>query len=198
MSEPSDDLRLSRDAALVLFDMLSRAGPTGAVRPVDSAEQRVLWDLEAELERLLPEPFLKNHDELLAAARDRLREDAPAEPATKTLVAYLDVDETLVRSVGSKRIPITAVVERVRELQASGARLYCWSSGGAEYAHASAVELGIAACFVDFLPKPQLMVDDQPPAEWRNLVCLRPNEISSMSVSEIESAIGKTRQNPSE
>jgi hypothetical protein len=54
-------------------------------------------------------------------------------------------------------------------------------------------ELAIAECFVDFLTKPHLMVDDQPPAEWRNLVCLHPNEVSSMTVTEIESATSRNR-----
>ncbi|HEX2874933.1 MAG TPA: hypothetical protein VHP33_26965 [Polyangiaceae bacterium] len=188
MTAPVDDeVHLSRDVALVLFEMLARATPTGAVRPADSADQRALWDLEAELERLLPEPFLPNYSELLEAARGRLRDPEPALPTPPKLVAFVDVDDTLVRSVGSKRIPIPTVVQRVRDLHSSGARLYCWSSGGSEYAHASSVELGIADCFVDFLAKPQLMVDDQPPAEWRNLVSLHPNEISSMTVTEIES-----------
>lgn len=120
----------------------------------------------------------------------------PAQPERPKLVVFVDVDDTLVRSVGSKRIPIPHVVQRVRELHANGAQLTCWSTGGASYAHASAVELGIADCFVDFLAKPQLMVDDQPPAEWRNLVCLHPNEISSMTVSEVEVAASGGRQQP--
>ena len=58
-------------------------------------------------------------------------------------------------------------IERVRELHRSGATLYRWSAGGAEYAQATAVELGVAECFVAFLPKPNVMIDDQPAAEWR-------------------------------
>jgi catechol 2,3-dioxygenase-like lactoylglutathione lyase family enzyme len=126
-------------------------------------------------------------------ARARPRDPEPAQPSQPKLVVFVDVDDTLVRSVGSKRIPISHVVQRVRELHASGAQLTCWSTGGATYAHASAIELGIADCFVDFLAKPQLMVDDQPPADWRNLVCLHPNEISSMTLSEVESAASGRR-----
>jgi phosphoglycolate phosphatase-like HAD superfamily hydrolase len=189
MSDLVDNIHLSRDVALVLFELLSRAAPTGAVRPVDSAEQRALWDLEAELERLLPEPLLVNYPQLLEAARHRLRDVESAQPPPQKLVAFVDVDDTLVRSAGSKRIPIPGVVQRVRDLHSAGARLYCWSTAGSEYAHAAAVELGIAECFVDCLAKPQLMVDDQPPSEWRRLVCLHPNQISSMSVDEIESAV---------
>ncbi len=82
-------------------------------------------------------------------------------------VVFVDVDDTLVRSVGTKRIPMTAVVARVRELHAAGVALYLWSSGGAEYARASAAELGIAQCFVAFLPKPDVYLDDQAVHEWR-------------------------------
>jgi hypothetical protein len=37
---------------------------------------------------------------------------------------FVDVDDTLVRSFGSKRIPITAMVALVRDLNDSGAALY--------------------------------------------------------------------------
>ena len=48
-----------------------------------------------------------------------------------------------------------------------GAALYLWSSGGADYARASAVELGIEGCFVAFLPKRDVYLDDQAVDEWR-------------------------------
>ena len=79
----------------------------------------------------------------------------------------VDVDDTLIRSAGTKRIPMPAVVEQVRRLHAEGATLYLWSSGGADYARDSAVELGIAHCFADFLPKPDVYIDDQTVEEWR-------------------------------
>ena len=84
------------------------------------------------------------------------------------MIVFVDVDDTLVRSVGSKRIPMPRVVERVRTLHAEGAVMYLWSTGGAEYARTSAAELGISDCFVGFLPKPNLIIDDQPVAEWRS------------------------------
>ena len=95
-------------------------------------------------------------------------------------VVFVDVDDTLVRSAGSKRIPIDAVVERVRALKQAGATLYCWSTGGAEYARASASEVGLEDCFVLFLPKPTIMIDDQPPAEWRLCRCVHPFNIASI------------------
>lgn len=189
MSDPDDRLQLSRDVALVLFEMLSRAAPDGAIRPVDSAEQRALRDLQCELERTLPEPFLPSYGEIVKAARGRLREPEAKGPGGPTpLVMFVDVDDTLVRSAGSKRFPMRSMIERVRELHAAGVRLYCWSSGGAEYAHRSAVELGLADCFSGFLSKPDLLIDDLPQIVGKTLVCLHPNEAASMSVDEIIAA----------
>lgn len=100
------------------------------------------------------------------------------------LVVYVDVDDTLVRSFGAKRIPMDGPIRHVRALHASGVVMYCWSSGGAEYARASAAELEIEACFAGFLPKPNVMIDDQRVAEWRALVEVHPNEAASKDAAE--------------
>lgn len=94
----------------------------------------------------------------------------------KQIVIYVDVDDTFVRSIGSKRIPIPNVVRQIRRLAADKAILYCWSSGGAEYAKASAEEFGIADCFIGFLPKPNVLLDDQNVSQWRDLKQIHPNE----------------------
>ncbi|MBC8135937.1 MAG: hydrolase [Fibrella sp.] len=91
-------------------------------------------------------------------------------------IVFVDVDDTLLRDVGGKQIPISATVRYVRTLHETGAEIYCWSSGGAAYARASAEKLDIADCFVAFLPKPQVMIDDQTPSEWRTLRVIHPNE----------------------
>ena len=85
----------------------------------------------------------------------------------KQRVVFIDVDDTLVRSAGTKRIPMPAVVKRVRELHQRGDALYLWSSGGADYARSSAIELDIADCFLAFLPKPDVYLDDQTVEDWR-------------------------------
>ena len=92
------------------------------------------------------------------------------------MVIYVDVDDTFVRSYGTKRIPITAVIGHIRALHELGATLYCWSSGGADYAQASAEEFGLAGCFTAFLPKPDVLLDDQNVADWRRLRQVHPNE----------------------
>lgn len=102
----------------------------------------------------------------------------------RSLVVYVDVDDTFVRSVGSKRIPITRVIEHVRQLKASGAVLFCWSSGGADYARQSAKEFGIEHCFQAFLPKPNVMIDDQSVADWRLCLEVHPLSIKSQDASE--------------
>lgn len=95
-------------------------------------------------------------------------------------IVFVDVDDTLVRSAGTKRIPITSVVERVRALKQAGATLYCWSTGGAGYAREAAVELGLEDCFVAFLPKPTVILDDQAPAEWRLCRHVHPFNVASL------------------
>ena len=80
----------------------------------------------------------------------------------------LDVDDIFVRNVGTKRIAMPATIRHVRALKEQGATLYCWSSGGADYARDSAREFGIEECFVAFLPKPQILIDDQNIGDWRD------------------------------
>ena len=100
------------------------------------------------------------------------------------VAVYVDVDDTLLRSAGSKRIPMTSTVERVRELHALGAELYLWSRGGAAYARDVARELGIEPCFRAFLPKPELLIDDEPVTSWR-AVAVHPNECVGESAAEL-------------
>jgi len=97
---------------------------------------------------------------------------------------YVDVDDTLVRSSGSKRIPIDATVEAVKALASAGAQLFCWSSGGAEYARAAATELGLETCFQSFLPKPDGLLDDVRISEWR-LAQVHPNECRGRGAEEL-------------
>jgi hypothetical protein len=110
-----------------------------------------------------------------------------ATPTRPKPVVFVDVDDTLVRSAGSKRIPMSRVVEHVRALHGDGFALYCWSSGGAEYCRATAEELGIVDCFVAFLPKPEVLIDDQHPTDWRLLRWVHPNEASSSKPADYRS-----------
>jgi len=77
-----------------------------------------------------------------------------------------------------------AIVQHIRELKAQGAVLYCWSSGGADYARESAEEFGIADCFVGFLPKPNVLLDDQNINEWRQLKCVHPTACEGRTLDD--------------
>ena len=92
-------------------------------------------------------------------------------------IIYIDVDDTFVRSVGTKRIPMPNVIRHIRELKKQGALLYCWSSGGADYARDSAREFGVEDCFESFLPKPHFLIDDQEPQEWRGFKIVHPSNV---------------------
>jgi predicted HAD superfamily phosphohydrolase YqeG len=84
----------------------------------------------------------------------------------KLRTVYFDVDDTLVRTAGTKRIPMPSAIASVRALHERGVALYLWSSAGADYARATAVEFGIEGCFLAFQPKPDIYIDDQEVHEW--------------------------------
>lgn len=69
-------ITLSNEHMLVLFDMISRLNSDESVLFADAAEQRVLWDLEAELERTLPVVLSPDYRAQVDAARSRLRDAA--------------------------------------------------------------------------------------------------------------------------
>lgn len=97
---------------------------------------------------------------------------------------YVDVDDTLVRSSGGTRIKIPAVIRHVRSLFDEGAILYCWSAGGADYAKKTAEDLGIADCFTVFLPKPNVLIDDQSQSNWPRCITVHPASCSSTTLEE--------------
>jgi hypothetical protein len=59
-------------------------------------------------------------------------------------------------------------LDKVRNLHQAGATLYLWNTGGADYAKESAIELGASDLFAAFLPKPNVIIDDQPVSDWRS------------------------------
>ncbi len=102
------------------------------------------------------------------------------------LVVYIDVDDTLVRSAGTKIMLVPSMVEHAKGLAASGAELYCWSTVGAEYARSTARTLGIEHCFVGFLPKPHVVIDDQEPDDWKRFAVVHPMNASGKSVDDYQ------------
>lgn len=76
--ESSVTITLTRDEAIVLFEFLTRYsdGPH-ELRIDDQSEQRVLWDMQAQLESTLHEPINNpNYENRLAEARGAVRDDA--------------------------------------------------------------------------------------------------------------------------
>lgn len=102
------------------------------------------------------------------------------------MVIFVDVDDTLVRSFGSKRIPMPNVIEKIRQLKSQGETLYCWSSGGREYARNSTIELGLEDCFTDYIPKPNAMIDDQPIESWRGLRHVYPAQADRLLIPKTD------------
>jgi hypothetical protein len=73
MKETADvTISLTADQALVLFEWMTREGGKGRLPTEHPAEQDVLWDIEAQLEKTLVEPLQPDYEGKVAAARERL------------------------------------------------------------------------------------------------------------------------------
>ena len=71
-TESGVTLSLTHDQALVLFEWLSKEDCRSDLATEHQAEQKVLWEIEAQLERALVEPLQPDYRALVAAARERL------------------------------------------------------------------------------------------------------------------------------
>ena len=164
--------RLMTDTCNRFLHRLRDLGLDGSAKEVRDAEVIAARDdLLDSCERLYWDQFV----ELLAQS---------AASAQTHSIIYVDVDDTLVRSVGSTRIPIVSVVEHIRRLKADGAQIYLWSAGGAEYCRTTARELGIEDCFVAFLPKPRVMIDDQEVADWVFCTTFHPSTCTGKALQD--------------
>jgi hypothetical protein len=67
-------VKLTQAEALVLFEFCSRFIQEDVLSIEDQAEERVLWNLTAVLEKMLLEPFLPDYSERVAEAREKLRD----------------------------------------------------------------------------------------------------------------------------
>jgi len=66
------NLTLSKDEALVLFELLSRFSDQEKLEIKDKSEEQVLWNVQGDLEKLLSETFSKEYSSLLDKARKNL------------------------------------------------------------------------------------------------------------------------------
>ena len=75
MEDESIQIALSKYEAIVLLEFISRLNEkTYNNLFTDQSEQRVLWDIEAALEKQLPEPLSANYIEILDKARNAVRD----------------------------------------------------------------------------------------------------------------------------
>ena len=75
MSMDEIQISLTKDEALVLFELLSRFSDSDKLEIEHQAEERALWNLNCSLESVLVEPLKENYFELLQAARERLKDE---------------------------------------------------------------------------------------------------------------------------
>ena len=75
MSTNKIKIELNEQEALVLYDWLVRFNESQDASFVDQAEERVLFDLESVLEKILVAPLKSNYTSLLAAARSKVRDE---------------------------------------------------------------------------------------------------------------------------
>ena len=69
-------LEFSEDETIVLLEWLHNFNEQNHTRLFqDQAEERILFDLEAELEKIISVPFKKNYDQILSKARKKLRDE---------------------------------------------------------------------------------------------------------------------------
>ena len=69
-------IELTSDEALVLYDWLTRFNQRADTDFADQAEERVLFDLEAILEKALVAPLQSDYPALLAQARSNVRDES--------------------------------------------------------------------------------------------------------------------------
>ena len=81
-------------------------------------------------------------------------------------VVFVDVDDTLIRTCGTKRIPMPIAINRCKRLKAEGYKLYLWSDGGEDHAREVAAHLGIADLFECIMAKPDIVIDDVFVNDW--------------------------------
>lgn len=68
-------IKLTKDEALVLFEFLSRFNENDNKEIFqDQAEEKALWIIEGQLEKILVEPFMPNYQDIIQEARTRIRD----------------------------------------------------------------------------------------------------------------------------
>jgi len=103
--------------------------------------------------------------------------------ARPQMIYYIDVDDTLIRTVGNIVIPIIDTVNWAKGVDLTKNILYLWSRGGADYAKGIAAKLGISELFTAFLSKPDTLIDDQDIKDWSHLRVHHPSSLPIYDVA---------------
>lgn len=121
-------LTVSRDEALVLFEMLSRFSKTNHLSLCHNSEFIALSSISGQLDKALPEPFLPNYSFLLSQAQSSVASGyeglAPSvvpETYTESIECVASPDEGVlfVKVVGMPQgYPVEFDVTQARELAA--------------------------------------------------------------------------------
>ncbi len=67
-------IELTKNEALILYDWIQKLNTKEDTIFEDQAEERVLWDLEAILEKKLTGPLQNNYHQLISEARESVRD----------------------------------------------------------------------------------------------------------------------------
>ena len=70
------EIKLTKDEALVLFNLVSRFSNEDNLSIQDQSEERALWNLTCVLEKSLSEPFSPEWNKIIEAAKSRLRDES--------------------------------------------------------------------------------------------------------------------------
>jgi hypothetical protein len=95
----------------------------------------------------------------------------------RQLCVYVDLDDT---SFAALKLNAFRYLRWSSTFADSTPTVRCWSSGGADCARTTAEELNIASCFAAFLPKPQVIIDDQLIAEWPQFLHVHPSSCRTL------------------
>ncbi len=68
-------IKLNKDEALVFFEFLSRFNESNNKEIfLDQAEEKALWIIEGQLQKVLVEPLMPNYQNIIQKARNRIRD----------------------------------------------------------------------------------------------------------------------------
>ncbi len=69
------ELSITKAEAIILFEAVAKLASQKPSTALDEAEQKVLWIIEAMLEKKLSEPFREDYQRLVGEARLQVLED---------------------------------------------------------------------------------------------------------------------------